>query len=208
MIAWLLAGCATPMLLPTHHASELLEAPLGAVDPPSFVGNTILLRFEGDESVVPLGALLDDFHRDLTPATQSYVMSEPGRVLFESLAARLADAGAEVFRAYPEPAIRPDALADAETDPALVAGLNEIPGIRCATPVGAFYAFPSVSGTGLSGHDLAERLLHEAGVCVLSGTAFGGVGTDHVRISYANSRENLTEALGRIRAFVGGLGRG
>jgi aspartate/methionine/tyrosine aminotransferase len=90
----------------------------------------------------------------------------------------------------------------------VVAGLNQIPGIRCATPVGAFYAFPEISGTGLTGHDLAERLLHEAGVCVLAGSAFGGHGTDHVRISYATSRANLTEALGRIRGFVEGLPRG
>ncbi|MGP1673987.1 MAG: pyridoxal phosphate-dependent aminotransferase [Candidatus Limnocylindrales bacterium] len=89
----------------------------------------------------------------------------------------------------------------------VVAGLNAIPGVRCATPVGAFYAFPSIAGTGLSGAELADRLLHEAGVCVLAGTAFGGVGTEHIRISYANSRENLTEALGRIGRFVEGLDR-
>ena len=53
--------------------------------------------------------------------------------------------------------------------------------------------FPDISGTGLTGAELAERLLQEAGVCVLAGTAFGGVGRDHVRISYANSRENLAE---------------
>ncbi len=90
----------------------------------------------------------------------------------------------------------------------VVAGLNDIPGIRCATPVGAFYAFPDISGTGLTGAEFADRLLHEAGVCVLAGTAFGGVGVDHIRISYANSRENLTEALGRIGRFVEGQGRG
>jgi aspartate/methionine/tyrosine aminotransferase len=84
----------------------------------------------------------------------------------------------------------------------IVDGLNAIPGIRSLKPTGAFYAFPDISGTGLSGAELAERLLHEAGVCVLAGTAFGGVGRDHVRISYANSRENLSEALRRIRAFV------
>ncbi len=89
----------------------------------------------------------------------------------------------------------------------IVAGLNDIAGIRCATPVGAFYVFPEVSGTGLDGATLAERLLHEAGVCVLAGKGFGGVGTDHVRISYATSRENLTEAVSRIQAFVDGLGR-
>jgi aspartate/methionine/tyrosine aminotransferase len=90
----------------------------------------------------------------------------------------------------------------------IVNGLNEIEGIRCATPLGAFYAFPDISGTGLTGAEFAERLLVEHDVCVLAGTAFGGVGTDHIRISYANSRENLSEALGRIGRFVAGLGRG
>ena len=85
----------------------------------------------------------------------------------------------------------------------VVAGLNDIPGIECLSPKGAFYVFPHVAGTGLTGKELADRLLAEAGVCVLAGTAFGGIGVDHVRISYANSRENLTKALGRIREFVG-----
>jgi aspartate aminotransferase len=84
----------------------------------------------------------------------------------------------------------------------VVDGLNAIPGIRCHRPTGAFYVFPDISGTGLTGAELAERLLVEAGVCVLAGTAFGGAGVSHIRISYANSRENLTEALGRIRALV------
>jgi aspartate aminotransferase len=84
----------------------------------------------------------------------------------------------------------------------VVDGLNAIPGIRCHRPTGAFYVFPDISGTGLTGAELAERLLQEAGVCVLAGTAFGGVGVNHIRISYANSRENLSEALARIRAFV------
>ncbi|HEX3264380.1 MAG TPA: pyridoxal phosphate-dependent aminotransferase [Candidatus Limnocylindrales bacterium] len=84
----------------------------------------------------------------------------------------------------------------------IVNGLNEIPGFDCLRPQGAFYVFPDISETGMSGADLADKLLHEAGVCVLAGTAFGGVGERHIRISYANSRENLTEALRRIRAFV------
>jgi aspartate/methionine/tyrosine aminotransferase len=84
----------------------------------------------------------------------------------------------------------------------IVDGLNAIPGFRCHRPQGAFYVFPEISGTGLSGSELADRLLHDAGVCVLAGTAFGGVGKSHIRISYANSRENLTEALARIRASV------
>ena len=87
----------------------------------------------------------------------------------------------------------------------IVDGLNEIPGFDCLRPQGAFYVFPDISGTGLTGAELAEGLLQEAGVCVLAGTAFGGVGTHHIRISYANSRANLTEALDRIKAFVGQL---
>jgi aspartate/methionine/tyrosine aminotransferase len=84
----------------------------------------------------------------------------------------------------------------------VVDGLNAIPGIRCLRPHGAFYVFPEISATRLTGKELADRLLQETGVCVLAGTAFGHVGTSHIRISYANSRENLTEALARLRAFV------
>jgi aspartate/methionine/tyrosine aminotransferase len=84
----------------------------------------------------------------------------------------------------------------------VVDGLNAIPGVRCLSPHGAFYVFPDISGTGLSGAELADTLLHEAGVCVLAGTAFGHTGTGHIRISYANSRENLAEALTRIRRLV------
>ena len=84
----------------------------------------------------------------------------------------------------------------------IVDGLNDISGVRCLLPRGAFYVFPDIAATGLTGAELADRLLPETGVCVLAGTAFGQVGRDHIRISYANSRENLTEALGRLRAFV------
>ena len=84
----------------------------------------------------------------------------------------------------------------------IVDGLNAIPGIECRKPLGAFYVFPSIAGTGLSGADLAERLLQEAEVCVLPGSAFGQYGNDHIRISYANSQANLTEALGRMRTLV------
>ena len=87
----------------------------------------------------------------------------------------------------------------------VVDGLNAIPGISCRLPAGAFYAFPDISATGLDGSVFADRLLDETGVCVLAGTAFGEVGRDHIRISYANSRENLAEALQRIRGFVEGL---
>jgi aspartate/methionine/tyrosine aminotransferase len=84
----------------------------------------------------------------------------------------------------------------------IVDGLNAIPGFECLRPQGAFYVFPRISGTGLDGPALADRLLQEAGVSVLSGTAFGKFGRDHIRVSYANSRANLAEGLRRIRAVV------
>jgi aspartate aminotransferase len=84
----------------------------------------------------------------------------------------------------------------------IVRGLNEIPGIRCLRPAGAFYVFPDVSGTGLRGAELADRLLKESGVSVLAGTAFGRVGRDHLRISYANSQANIATALERIQALA------
>ncbi|MFN8519351.1 MAG: pyridoxal phosphate-dependent aminotransferase [Chloroflexota bacterium] len=80
----------------------------------------------------------------------------------------------------------------------VVDGLARLPGVRCRMPSGAFYAFPDVSGTGLDGPALAERLLVDAGVSVLSGTAFGREGRHHLRVSYANSRENIVRALDRM----------
>ncbi len=85
----------------------------------------------------------------------------------------------------------------------IVKGLNAIPGIRCLEPQGAFYVFPEVSGTGLTGAALADKLLYEAGVSTLAGTAFGGVGVNHIRLSYANSRENIAKALERMRTALG-----
>jgi aspartate aminotransferase len=82
--------------------------------------------------------------------------------------------------------------------------LNEIPGVRCRVPSGAFYAFPNISGTGLSSETLAERLLNEAGVACLAGTAFGQYGEGYLRFSYANSMENLEEAARRFRNLVTG----
>jgi aspartate aminotransferase len=90
----------------------------------------------------------------------------------------------------------------------VVEGLNQIPGFRCAKPAGAFYVFPSVADTGLSGAALADRLLYDGGVCVLAGTAFGQVGRDHLRISYANSQENLRKALERIGEVAANLPAG
>jgi len=84
----------------------------------------------------------------------------------------------------------------------VIDGLNAIPGLAAPMPSGAFYAFPDVSATGLDGATFAGRLLEEAGVSVLAGTSFGGSAVGHVRISYANSRANLEEALARMARFV------
>ncbi|HVX67397.1 MAG TPA: pyridoxal phosphate-dependent aminotransferase [Bryobacteraceae bacterium] len=85
---------------------------------------------------------------------------------------------------------------------AFCAGLNQVPGFRCALPGGAFYAFPNVRGTGMNSKELATRLLHEAGVACLSGTAFGEYGDGYIRFSYAAAYEQLMEAVDRIRRFV------
>jgi aspartate aminotransferase len=88
----------------------------------------------------------------------------------------------------------------------LIAGLNDLPGVSCRTPRGAFYAFPNVASLPISAESLATRLLEEAGVAVLPGSAFGAAGSGHLRLSYANSRANLTSALARIRALLSELG--
>ena len=80
-------------------------------------------------------------------------------------------------------------------------GLASIPGFRCAIPGGAFYAFPNVTGTGMDSKVLADRLLNEAGVACLDGGAFGEYGKGFLRFSYANSLENLEEAVRRVRGF-------
>ncbi|MGI8860820.1 MAG: pyridoxal phosphate-dependent aminotransferase [Rubrobacteraceae bacterium] len=80
----------------------------------------------------------------------------------------------------------------------IVSGLNDLLGVECATPKGAFYAFPRITGTGYSAQTLADLLLEEAGVACLSGTGFGEHGEGHLRFSYASSRENITEALQRM----------
>jgi aspartate/methionine/tyrosine aminotransferase len=84
----------------------------------------------------------------------------------------------------------------------MVDGLNSIPGIRCLRPHGAFYLFPNISALGLTSKELADRLLNEAGVSVLPGTAFGNYGEGYLRLSFANSLPNLESSLKRIRGFV------
>jgi aspartate aminotransferase len=84
----------------------------------------------------------------------------------------------------------------------IVAGLNAIPGISCALPDGAFYAFPNISGTGVPASALAGRLLSEAGVACLAGTAFGPWGEGFLRLSYANSVANIEAALDAMKFLL------
>jgi len=84
----------------------------------------------------------------------------------------------------------------------VVDAINEIPGMRCARPQGAFYAFPNIEGTGFDEHELANRLLTEAGVAVLPGTAFGHAGKGFIRLAYTQSEDELTLGLQRIKEFV------
>ncbi len=84
----------------------------------------------------------------------------------------------------------------------IVDGLNAIPGISCLRPHGAFYVFPNVTGTGIDCRELANKILEEANVAVLSGTAFGRYGEGYLRLSYANSVENINEAVDRIHKLL------
>jgi aspartate aminotransferase len=87
----------------------------------------------------------------------------------------------------------------------IVAGLNTLPGVKCIVPRGAFYVFPNVTGTGRRSAEIAERLLDEAGVALLAGTAFGEHGEGYLRLSYASSEANLRRALERMHDFFGRL---
>lgn len=83
--------------------------------------------------------------------------------------------------------------------------LNAAPGVSCVMPKGAFYAFPNISGTGLTAKEMQDRLLSEKGVAVIAGTSFGAYGEGYVRFSYANSIENIERAMDRFDEFLKGL---
>jgi aspartate aminotransferase len=85
---------------------------------------------------------------------------------------------------------------------AFCAGLNQIPGFRCALPGGAFYAFANITGTGMKSKELADYLLYDAGISCLSGAAFGEFGEGYIRFSYANSYENLMQAVQCIKTAM------
>ena len=87
----------------------------------------------------------------------------------------------------------------------VVEGLRSIPGVTCPMPEGAFYAFPRIAETGLTSSEFETKALQEAGVAVLSGSAFGGYGDGYVRLSYANSIENIQKAIERLRDMVESL---
>jgi aspartate/methionine/tyrosine aminotransferase len=84
----------------------------------------------------------------------------------------------------------------------VVEGLNKLPGVSCATPKGAFYAFPNVKRTGWKAKALASSLLEDAGVAVIGGPDFGILGEGYMRLSYANSTENILKALDRMGEFL------
>ncbi len=84
----------------------------------------------------------------------------------------------------------------------IVAELNQVPGFRCIEPGGAFYAFPNIEGTNMSAKALQDQLLEEVGVAIIAGTSFGAQGEGYVRFSYANSTENIREAIRRVKEFL------
>ena len=89
----------------------------------------------------------------------------------------------------------------------IVDGLNAIDGISCVDPGGAFYVFPNIKELGVPAKDLCKRILEDAGVACLWGTAFGAQGEGYLRFSYANSQENIKAALAKVEALVSEVGK-
>ncbi len=81
-------------------------------------------------------------------------------------------------------------------------GLNDLPGVECSLPGGAFYAFPKVIGTGMNGAEFARKAMHEAGVAIVPGSAFGETCQNYVRFSFAASRDNISQALENIKKML------
>ncbi len=84
----------------------------------------------------------------------------------------------------------------------IVDGLNQLPGVSCVMPKGAFYVFPNVAELGKTSDELENYFLHEAGVALLSGSAFGKYGEGFLRLSYANSIDNINIALQRMKSAI------
>ena len=81
-------------------------------------------------------------------------------------------------------------------------GLNDLPGVECSLPGGAFYAFPKVIGTGMNGAEFAKKAMQAAGVAIVPGTAFGKTCQDYVRFSFAASQDNISQALENIKKML------
>ncbi len=105
----------------------------------------------------------------------------------------------------PQDALQAMAAEFAQRRRLIVDGLRSIPNVRCPEPEGAFYAFPSIEDTGLTSAEFEDRALNEAGVALLSGSGFGKYGEGYVRLSYANSQENIKKALDRLDRLVRSL---
>jgi aspartate/methionine/tyrosine aminotransferase len=102
----------------------------------------------------------------------------------------------------PQDAVHDMVAAFDERRQVIVRELNSLPGVRCADAAGAFYAFPNIEGTGMTAKQAQDRFLDEAGVATVAGTSFGSYGEGYLRFSYANSNENIIEAIARIRAIL------
>ncbi len=103
----------------------------------------------------------------------------------------------------PQDAVDAMMAAFAERRKVIVSELNQVEGFRCIEPGGAFYAFPNIEGTGLNAKDLQDELLEKTGVAIIAGTSFGAMGEGYVRFSYANSTENIREAIRRVQEYLG-----
>ena len=114
-------------------------------------------------------------------------------------------AGIEALQG-PQDSVERMVAAFAERRAVVLRELNQIPGFRCVEPGGAFYAFPNIGETGLSAKALETGLLEQAGVATIAGTSFGAMGEGFLRLSYANSLENIEAAMVRIRQFLAGRG--
>ena len=102
----------------------------------------------------------------------------------------------------PQDPVREMVAAFDERRRVVVEELNGIPGVSCVEPGGAFYAFPNITGTGIAAKEMEEKLLEEAGIATVAGTSFGRFGEGYLRLSYANSVENIRAAMGRLRGWL------
>src|SRR5690606_32867207 len=102
----------------------------------------------------------------------------------------------------PQEAVHKMVAAFDERRKVIVPLLNQLPGFTCVDPGGAFYAFPNITGTGMTARDLQNKMLETAGVATVAGTSFGIHGEGYIRFSYANSTENIKKAIERIGTLL------